>query len=92
MTKSSPDCIGTKQNTTKSLNNFILGGIKYFANNRNAILKWCLNRAEQAKNTGKMKEKDGLKSHAKEYKPLRLSQIRKSEKHVESIMNILETD
>ena len=37
--------------------NFILGGIRNFPSNDNAVKKWGLSRAEQSKNTLKLKEK-----------------------------------
>ena len=53
------------------------------------MLKWCLNRSEQAKNTQDLREMCGLVNDPGIYKPSRPSQISKSEHLVQSVMHIL---
>ena len=48
-----------------------------------------MNRAEQSRNTSSLKEKAGVKSKSESYKPLRPSQILKSEKVVTNVINVL---
>ena len=38
----------------------LIGGIKCIAGGSNDVLKWCLNRAGQARNTKAMKEMTGF--------------------------------
>jgi len=64
------------------------GGIENFASDPSGILKWVLNCPEQARNTEKMIELAGLQSTC-EFKPLRRSQIRKSEENVQRIISVL---
>ena len=40
----------------------LIGGIKYFAADSNAVLKWCLHIADQGRNTKAMKEMAGIYS------------------------------
>ena len=51
------------------------GGIKSFAVDNTSVLKWTLNRSEQAKNTAELLCTVGVQSASDVYKPLRLSQI-----------------
>ena len=67
----------------------VSGGIKYFASDENAILKWTLNRPMEAKNTNALMELADVKSSDEAYKSNRPSQILKSEKFVENIMNVM---
>eukprot|EP00112_Aurelia_sp_Birch-Aquarium-sp1_P005855 Seg1662.2 transcript_id=Seg1662.2/GoldUCD/mRNA.D3Y31 product="hypothetical protein" protein_id=Seg1662.2/GoldUCD/D3Y31 len=67
----------------------VSGGIKYFASDENAILKWTLNRPVQAKNTNALMVLADVKSSDEGYKSNRPSQILKSEKFVENIMNVM---
>ena len=53
------------------------------------ILKWCLNRSEQAKNTRALQDLCGIGTDTGIYKPTRPSQIVKSEKLVSSVMKVL---
>ena len=55
------------------------GGIKYFAADPNAIVKWTLNRSAQAKNTEALYELANIRSSELVYKSLRPSHIVKSE-------------
>ena len=48
-------------------------GIKSFATNENTVLKWCLNRAEQLKNTTALKEMCGVGMDPGMYKSMRPS-------------------
>ena len=64
-------------------------GIKSFATNKNAVLKWCLNRAAQSKNTTALKEMCGVEMNPGMYKPMRPSQITKLERDVQDILRVL---
>ena len=56
------------------------GGIKYFATDPSAILKWTLNQSAQAKNTEALYDLANIKSSELVYRCLRPSSIIKSEK------------
>ena len=68
------------------------GGIKNFASDSSGILKWTLNRAEQAKNTNALLALADLDSTSTMYKPLRPSQILKSEKFVNNIVKVVKEE
>ena len=68
------------------------GGIKYFAADSSAVLKWTLNRSEQAKNTGTLLNLTDMNNPSSIYKPLRTSQILKSERFVSNIINVLKEE
>ena len=68
------------------------GGIKAFGTNTDSVAKWCLNRAEQAKNKKILENLCGLDKEGESYKPTRPSQIRRSEKLVESVIEVLTED
>lgn len=57
--------------------------------NKDAILKWTLNRPVQAKNTNALMTLADVKCSEEGYKSNRPSQILKSEKFVENIMNVM---
>jgi hypothetical protein len=61
------------------------GGIKSFANDSNAILKWTLNRSEGAKKKVKRFEMAGMSFSNEVYKSLRPSEILKSESYTTSV-------
>jgi hypothetical protein len=65
------------------------GGIKIFANDSNAILKWTLNRSEEGKNKAKLFEMAGMSLSNEVYKSLRPSEILKSESYTTSVFNML---
>ena len=65
------------------------GGIKYFAADSSAVLKWTLNCSEQAKNTGALLNLTDMNNPGSIYKPLSPSQILKSERFVSNIINVL---
>jgi hypothetical protein len=65
------------------------GGIKAFSTQEESVLKWCLNRSEQAKNTKELQEMCGLGNDLGIYKPCRPSQISKSEKLVQNVLRTL---
>ena len=67
----------------------VSGGIKYFASDENAILKWTLNRSMQAMNTKALMELADVKSSEEGYKSNRPSQILKLEKLVEAIVSVM---
>eukprot|EP00794_Sanderia_malayensis_P002140 gene2140-2429_t len=67
----------------------VSGGIKYFASDKNTILKWMLNRLVQAKNTNALMTLANVKSSDEGYKSNRPSQILKSEKFVNGIINVM---
>ena len=68
------------------------GGIKAFSTNSSSVLKWCLNRSEQATNTKALDDLAGLRKNDTCYKPLRPSQILKSESLVEKVQTVLENE
>ena len=65
------------------------GGIESFAVDNTSVLKWTLNRSEQARNTAVLLSMAGMKSASDIYKPLRPSQILKSEVMVTNVVNVL---
>ena len=65
------------------------GGIKNIATNSESVLKWCLNRSEQAQNTGALNDLCGISCSGEAYKALRPSQILNSEAQVSEVMRIL---
>ena len=67
------------------------GGIKGFASDPSSVLKWTLNRPEQAKNTRKIKQMAGIETSC-EYRPLRRSQVKKSEEQVQNVIRVLNED
>ena len=68
------------------------GGIKAFSTNSSSVWKWCLNRFEQATNTKALDDFAGLGKNNTSYKPLRLSQILKSESLVGKVQAVLENE
>ena len=68
------------------------GSIKYFAADSSAVLKWTLNRSEQAKNTGALFNLTDMNNPGTIYKPLRQSQILQSERFVSNIINVLKEE
>ena len=66
-----------------------IGGIKQFSNNSNVGHKWCLNRAEQSKNTKASRGKVGLSGTSQIHSCLRPSKILSSEQSVTEIMHLL---
>ena len=77
---------------TKNRNAKTAGGIKSFGVKSENVMKWCLNRAEQAKNKGVLEDLRGLGNGGSTYKPARSSQVIKSEKLVKSVMDVLTED
>jgi hypothetical protein len=67
----------------------LIGGIRNFASNNNAVRKWCLNRAEQSKNTGKLKEKAGTSTTTNSHSSFRPSKILQSNNAVCEILRVL---
>ena len=66
------------------------GGIKFFASDRNAILKWTLNRSAQAENTAALYRLADVKNSDEEYKANRpSSSILASERCVDRIIEVL---
>ena len=57
--------------------------------NEKSVLKWCLNRSEQASNTRALLDLCGAGVFNDQYKPCRHSQIILSENLVGSAMNVL---
>ena len=66
------------------------GGVKAFSTKEESVLKWCLNRSEQAKNTKALEDLCGLGIGTGIYKPARPSQILKHEKLVLDVMEVLQ--
>ena len=54
------------------------------------VLKWCLNRPKQAKVMQELFEFAGMRDQPSHYKPLRDIQIKRSEKCVGEVIEILE--
>ena len=65
------------------------GGIKFFASDQNAILKWTLNRSAQAENTAALYRLADVKNSDEEYKANRPSSILASERRVDRIIEVL---
>ena len=68
------------------------GGITHFASDSTGILKWTLNRAEQANNTRALLQMADINCSSILYKPLKPSQILKSEKLVTNIVRTLKEE
>ena len=68
----------------------VSGGIWFLASNKETVLKWCINRADIAKNTGELEKMSGVSKQHNIYKPLRSSQILPGEKQVTELIRILE--
>ena len=68
------------------------GGIKKIAKDSSAVIKWCLNRAEQAKTTSELLAMSGVNRGSSTYKPLRPSKIIKSERLVQSVIHVTTQD
>ena len=69
--------------------NFNLGDVRNFGSNVNAVKKWCLSRAEQSKNTLKLKEKAEISKTSSNYTCLRPSKILQLDKAVCEVMRVL---
>ena len=67
----------------------LIDGIKCFAADTNAVLKWCLKRADQARNIKAMYKITGIYSFSEKYKHLRLSQILMRKKLVSELITVL---
>ena len=67
----------------------LIGGITSFASSKIAVAKWCLNRADLAKNTSALKQLAGIEKITESNKSLRPSQISPSEKKVQKVMEVL---
>ena len=63
--------------------------IKSLAASSASVLKWCLNRSEQAENTRALKELCGISTNPELYKPCRPSQIIKSNELVNNVVHVL---
>ena len=68
------------------------GGIKRFAGDKSGVLKWCLNRSEQVKNTRALKQMAGIGDTFDTYKALRPSQVLKSETMVDKAIKVFTQD
>ena len=68
------------------------GGIKHFAGNEASVLKWTLNRPKQAENTSALLKMSGLDEAHSLYKPLRPSQVVKSENLIHNVMKVVEDE
>ena len=67
----------------------LIGGITSFASSKIAVAKWCLNRADQAKNMSALKQLAGIEKITEVNKSLRPSQISSSEKKAHKVMEVL---
>ena len=68
------------------------GGIKAFSTNSSSVLKWCLNRSDQAMNSKALDSIAGLRMDNYCYKPLRSSQVLKSESLVNQVQEVLNNE
>ena len=68
---------------------FLLGGIKGFASDSASVMKLCLNRPTQAKNTSCLRTLAEPASKTGIYKPLRPSQILKTDKMVTNAIDVI---
>ena len=68
------------------------GGIKGFSSNEMNVLKWCMNRPQQAKNLNELLQMAGIRKTTECYKSLRLSEVKKSEENVLKVMDVLENE
>eukprot|EP00111_Clytia_hemisphaerica_P017066 TCONS_00050552-protein len=66
------------------------GGVKGFASDQMNVRKWCLNRPKQADVMRRLKDLCGLDGKDTQYKPLRKSQVAKSEKYVQAVTGVLD--
>jgi hypothetical protein len=71
---------------------YFSGGIKGFPSNAINVLKWCLNRPQQALNTKHLLEMTGLTSSTDVYKVLRVQQVQRSEMFVTKATEVMEND
>ena len=69
-----------------------VGGVKYFSNDSKPILKWTLNRSEEAKTVNELAKMANMKSCDEDRKSLRPSQILKTESMVTRIINVLKEE
>ena len=67
----------------------LIGGIKFFASSNIAVTKWCLNRADQVKNTSALKQLGEIEKITEVNKSLPPSQITSSDKKVQKVMEAL---
>ena len=65
------------------------GGIKGYASNKSSVMKWTLNRAEQAPNTDGLYNMCDIRTSSHFYKPSRPSQILQSESRVSNVVSVL---
>ena len=56
------------------------------------MLKWCLNRPHRAKHFNELMKFTGLLSSQVSYKPLRNSEIIKSEENIANIIHVLNNE
>ena len=73
-------------------NFYALGGIKAFSSNDASVLKWCLNRPYQAKYFKELTNYAGIDSFTLCYKPLRISEIEKSERNLSKTIDVFENE
>eukprot|EP00794_Sanderia_malayensis_P013073 gene13073-biopygen10434 len=66
--------------------------IKYFANDSKSILKWTLNRAEEANNTSELLDMVNMKTSNEMRKSLRPSMILKTDNMAESVVKVLKDE
>ena len=65
------------------------GGIKFFASDESAILKWTLNRSAQAESTAVLYRLADVKSSNEDYISNRPSRILSSERHVQRLFRCI---
>ena len=67
----------------------VKGGIKFFASDANAFMKWTLNCSAQAKNTGELYILAGVKQSEEVYKMNPPSEVLKSEKSIKKLYKVI---
>ena len=56
------------------------------------VLKWCMNRPLQAKNLNELLSLAGMRTSTESYKPLRVSEIKKTENNFLNVIEVLENE
>eukprot|EP00794_Sanderia_malayensis_P001662 gene1662-1851_t len=70
----------------------VVGGIKSFSGDESSILKWTVNRAQQADNTASLRSFSNIDAQCEIRKQLRPSSILSSEKKVQSMLRVLTSE
>ena len=71
---------------------YFIGGIRAFSGDKDVVMKWCLNKPQESKNTAPLKRMANLSNAQSIYKQLRSSNIVKFEKIVAETVRVLEEE